>query len=205
MIFAAIVIIGGGLYYFLFQNSSETNDITATAQFNTAVNTTYIDRNYDVPVSYPYSAPESEVELHGLNSELLAAQVPEEQSGIEESTTKVITDKEINPPVRNEGVTPQPVVNETKTVPQNVQTEIVPSKPREQVAQNVFKYNETYAVQVAAFKTKIDAENGAAKYIKSGYSTFIEEAVVRGNKWYRLRIGGFKTLGEAKQFQKSNK
>jgi cell division protein FtsN len=174
-------------------------------QFDNTVSTTYVDRNYDVPISYPYSQSESEVELHGLSSDILAAQLPKEQSGIDESTTKVIRNKETSPPVTTEKVTPPPVTNETKNIPQKVVTDIAPSKNREQVAQNVFKYDRTYAVQVAAFGTKKGAEDGAAKYIKSGYTAFVEEAVVNGKNWYRLRVGGFKTLEEAKQFQKSKK
>ncbi|UCH66079.1 MAG: SPOR domain-containing protein [Ignavibacterium sp.] len=204
-LFAAIIVVGGALYYFLIHKDSGSNELTEIAQFDNAVNSTYVDRNYDVPVSFPYSASESKIELHGLSSELLAAQIPVEQSGIEKSTTKVISDKEQAPPITTEKVTPPPVKKETTTAPQKVTTDIVKSVQREQVSQNVFKYNNTYAVQVAAFGTKKGAEDGAAKFIKSGYSAFIEEAVVKGKSWYRLRVGGFKTLEEAKQFQKANK
>jgi cell division septation protein DedD len=204
-LFAAIIVLGGVLYYFVIHKGSGSSDLTQNSQFDNVFNTTYIDRNYDVPVSYPYSQPESEVELHGLSSEILAAEIPEEQSVIEESTTKVISNKETSPPVTNEKVTTPPVTNEIKNTPKKVEKDIVSSKSREQVSQNVFKYNDTYAVQVAAFQTKKDAEDGVKKYINRGYSAFIEYAVVKGKNWYRLRVGGFKTLEEAKKFQKSNK
>jgi cell division septation protein DedD/nucleoid DNA-binding protein len=199
LIIVAIIVIGGGLYFFLTERDNGEGVITQTALLDNTVNTTYVDRNYDVPVSYPYTQPETEVQIHGLGSELSAGEISKEQSGIEESTTKVVNNKE-NIPSKNEVIPPQ---NEN-TLPQK-EIEQASTAPREQVAQNVFKYNETYVVQVAAFRTKKDAENGAAKFIKSGYSAFIEEAVVGGKNWFRLRVGGFKTLEAAKQFQKSKK
>jgi cell division protein FtsN/nucleoid DNA-binding protein len=204
IIFAAVIIIGAGLYFFLTNRNGSDNN-TLVAQVNGSVNTTYVDRNYDVPVSYPYTQSGTEVQIHGLSSELPVGEISAEQSGIEESTKKVVNNKETSPPVSKEKMTPPPVKNQTTTLPQKSNTDMVPSKPREQVSQNVFKYDGTFAVQVAAYGTQKGAENGAAKYIKSGYSAFIEEAVVKGKNWYRLRVGGFKTLEEAKQFQNSIK
>ncbi|MHA2051941.1 MAG: SPOR domain-containing protein [Promethearchaeota archaeon] len=206
LIIVTIIVIGGGLYFFLTERDNGESVITQTALFDNTVNTTYLDRNYDVPVTYPYSQSESEVQLHGLSSELSASEVAEEQSGIEESTTKLVNNKDNIPP-KNEVIPSKneiiPLQNEN-TPPQK-EIEQASTAPRKQVAQNVFKYNETYVVQIAAFRTKKDAENGAAKFIKSGYSAFVEEAIVGGKNWFRLRVGGFKTLEAAKQYQKSKK
>ena len=205
IIVGAIVIIGGGFYLFFWKSGSNQIDNNNITQIDRAVNTTYINRNYDIPISYPYTQPESEVEIHGLGSGLSAGEVSEEQTKIEESTTKVINKKEVTPPVINKKETTPPVTNEKGSIPKKSETEKVSTVPTGQVALNIFKYNETYAVQVGAFRSKKSAEDGVAKFNKSGYSAFVEEAKVDGKKWYRLRVGGFKTLEDAKQFQNSKK
>ena len=48
------------------------------------------------------------------------------------------------------------------------------------------------------------AEKEIASYLSNGHNAFIEEADLEGKIWYRVRVGNFKTLEEAKQFRKSN-
>ena len=69
---------------------------------------------------------------------------------------------------------------------------------------NIYKYDDKYVVQVASFRKKNSAEKVAAKYIVNGYNSFLEEAIIDGVTWHRVRVGNFDTLEKAKQFRKSN-
>ena len=60
-----------------------------------------------------------------------------------------------------------------------------------------------YAVQVSSWKTKSIAMSEAKKYLDSGYDTFIEQTELNDKgTYYRVRVGGFKTLEEAENFLK---
>ncbi|MCH7773162.1 MAG: SPOR domain-containing protein [Bacteroidetes bacterium] len=79
-----------------------------------------------------------------------------------------------------------------------------PSGTPVESAYNIYKYEDIYIVQVAAFRKKDSAEKEAAKHIAKGYNAFLEEAIMDGVTWHRVRVGNFDTLEKAKQFRKSN-
>ena len=180
-IFGIIIAIGAGLYFFFPSGGSDVTDQNQVIQSNEPVNTTYVDRNFDIPITYPYVQPEAEVQIYGLSPELFKGTVSKEPSKVEESSTNV--------PTKIESTPPQNVVKQVRT------------GSGEQVALNIFKYDQKYVVQVAAFRSKTVAENEVAKFIRLGYKPFIEEAVVNGRNWFRVRVGDFNTLEAAKQFQ----
>ena len=182
IIFGAIIVIGGGLYFFFQNGSSDVSEQNQIVQSRETVNTTYVDRKFDIPITYPYVQPEAEIQIYGLSPELFNSAVSKEPLKTEQSSTKV--------PTKIESTPPQNVVEQSLSV------------SGEQVALNIFKYDQIYVVQVAAFRLKSVAENEVAKFVKLGYKPFIEEAVVNGKNWYRVRVGDFNTLEAAKQFQK---
>ncbi|MEJ2196110.1 MAG: SPOR domain-containing protein [Ignavibacteriaceae bacterium] len=182
IIFGAIIVIGGGLYFFFQNGSSEVSEQNQFVQSRETVNTTYVDRKFDIPITYPYVQPEAEIQIYGLSPELFNSAVSKEPLKTEQITTKV--------PTKIESTPPQNLVEQSLSV------------SGEQVALNIFKYDQIYVVQVAAFRSKSVAENEVAKFVKLGYKPFIEEAVVNGKNWYRVRVGDFNTLEAAKQFQK---
>ena len=181
-IFGAIIVIAIGLYFFFQSSSSEVTDQNQIVQSNETVNTTYVDRNFDIPITYPYVQPEAEVQIYGLSPELFKGTVSKEPIKTGESNTTKVPAK-------------------IETTPSKNVIEQVPSGKGEQVALNIFKYDQKYVVQVAAFRSKTVAENEVAKFVKLGYKPFIEEAVVNGRNWFRVRVGDFNTLEAAKQFQ----
>ena len=115
---------------------------------------------------------------------------------------KIIDDKqppkkvvETKPPIKKE------VVEEKPTVSFPVKK---PSGTPLQKAYSIYKYEDIYIVQVASLRKKNSAEKEAAKYIAKGYNAFLEEAIIDGVTWHRVRVGNFDTLEKAKQFRKSN-
>lgn len=61
--------------------------------------------------------------------------------------------------------------------------------------------NHHYALQLAAFRRYQDADELKAKLILQGYPTTISNATVNGTQWYRLSIGSYTTVADAKSVQ----
>lgn len=56
-----------------------------------------------------------------------------------------------------------------------------------------------YLIQVSASQKKRDAQHLAAKLSSKGYHPRIEEAMVKGVKWYRVRLGDYDSPDEAEK------
>ena len=190
---AAIFIIVAGVFYLLLKDSGITENVEKTLPpIERNDYATYIERTYDIPVTYPYSKPETEMKVIGLISTESEDVKPE----------KIIEDKappkknlETKPPIKKETVVEKPTVSFPGKKPSGTPV---------QSAYNIFKYEDMYIVQVAAFRKKNSSEKEAAKYIAKGYNAFLEEAIIDGVTWHRVRVGNFDTLEKAKQFRKSN-
>ncbi|UCE23961.1 MAG: SPOR domain-containing protein [Candidatus Zixiibacteriota bacterium] len=55
-----------------------------------------------------------------------------------------------------------------------------------------------YTVQVAGCEDRVYAEYLIDKYVQRGYEPYLTTASVAGQTYYRVRIGSFETLAEAK-------
>jgi cell division protein FtsN len=154
-------------------------------------NATYIERTYDIPVTYPYSKPETEMKVIGL----ILTDSKDVKSEIIEDKAPPKKNLETKPPIKKEIVVEKPTVSFPVKKPSGTPV---------QSAYSIYKYEDIYIVQVAAFRKKNSSEKEAAKYIAKGYNAFLEEAIIEGVTWHRVRVGNFDTLEKAKQFRKSN-
>ena len=180
---AAIIIIVAAVIYLMMKESSTTEIVEQTLPpIERIENATYIERTYDIPVTYPYLKPETEMKIIGLSLTDTKDVKPE----------KIIDDKK--PPKKV-------VVEENPTVSFPVKK---PSGTPLLKAYSIYKYEDIYIVQVASLRKKNSAEKEAAKYIAKGYNAFLEVAIIKGVTWHRVRVGNFDTLEKAKQFRKSN-
>ncbi|MCX7797332.1 MAG: SPOR domain-containing protein [Melioribacter sp.] len=70
------------------------------------------------------------------------------------------------------------------------------------VYKTIFFDGKSYNVQVSSWRNKIKAEQEAKRLKNAGYDAFVLIANLpeKGGIWYRVRIGSFKTLDEAKDF-----
>ena len=190
---AAIFIIVAAVFYLLMKDSSTTEIVEETLPpIKRIDNATYIERTYDIPVTYPYLKPETEMKLIGLSLIDTKDVKPEQIIEDKKRPKKVV---ETKPPIKKE------VAEEKPTVSFPVKK---PSGTPVQKAYNIYKYEDIYIVQVASLRKKNSAENEAAKYIAKGYNAFLEEAIIDGVTWHRVRVGNFDTLDKAKQFRKSS-
>jgi cell division septation protein DedD/nucleoid DNA-binding protein len=190
---ASVFIIVTGIIYLFLKESSTTENVEETIPPIERIDkATYIERTYDIPVTYPYLKPETEMKVIGFVSTSSKDGKPE----------KIIEDKV--PPKKNIETKPlvkKEIVVEKPTVSFPVKK---PSGTAVQSAYNIYKYDDIYIVQVAAFRKKNSAEKEAEKHIAKGYNAFLEEAIIDGVTWHRVRVGNFDTLEKAKQFRKSN-
>lgn len=181
---AAIMILIVVVFYILMKNSNTeeiTEEVIPPVDLNK--NATYVERSYDIPVTYPYPKSDEEIKITGLGKNEL----------IDVKTEPV--KEETKPP--------------TEKVPQvkKQTTRLKGEKPTEaplQAAYNIYQYGNIFAVQIGAFRSKDIADNEVKRYLGKGHNAFIEEAVLEDGMWYRVRVGNFKTLEEAKQFRSSN-
>jgi cell division protein FtsN len=56
----------------------------------------------------------------------------------------------------------------------------------------------TFTVQVSSWTSKARAEREAQKLSTAGMSSFVEDAVIAGENWYRVRVGRYGSSQEAK-------
>lgn len=182
-LFITFIIITSAIYYYMMfvKGSSDTEPVSTTYNFNTD-NAVRIERDFEFPVSYPYPkrVPKENLidNVFDLKKEIAAPPVVEE------------TVKEIVPPKEE---IKKPVVPSAKN-------SITPTGKGQMVAANIFKYHDSYVVQVAAFRSESIALNEAGKFGNKGYVSFVEEAVVNGKTWFRVRVGNFSNFEEAKKF-----
>ncbi len=188
-----IFIIVAGVFFLLMKNRSTTEIIEETLPpIERIENATYIERSYDLPVTYPYLKPETDMRVIGFSSTDYKDVKPEKIIGDKLPPKKVL---ETKLPIKKEVAVEKPKVSFPVKKPSGTPV---------QSAYNIYKYEDIYIVQVAAFRKENSAEKEAAKHIAKGYNAFLEEAIIDGVTWHRVRIGNFETLEKAKQFRKSN-
>lgn len=77
--------------------------------------------------------------------------------------------------------------------------------PKEtKIGKNIYFDGKEFMVQISSWKSRRIAERQTKKLLKKGYNAFIVKAYLSllGGQWYRVRVGGFKTKGEALKFLK---
>lgn len=83
--------------------------------------------------------------------------------------------------------------------PSNYNTQI-----ERNVGQMIFTDGKLFCFQVAAFRTRERAETETARLLDAGENAFVVESYLSElqTTWYRVRIGYFKTLSEAREYRK---
>ena len=96
--------------------------------------------------------------------------------------------------------------NSSKTSSPNYLNEaLVTDKNLKKVKNNIYGHEGNYIVQISSWKSKSIASEEANKFKKKGLNSFVEKAIVNGRgAWYRVKIGGFKTLADAEKYLSLN-
>ena len=193
VLFGSIVIIGM-LYFYITQiKNISTKKAEPIAVLKTD-KATLVERDFSVPVSYPYPKKEIEQTIETVKQDSVIAETKADQVPSEK---QVVIKQELKEPVQQKNIV------DNKTLQQQKETFVTKAVENfERVAPNIFKYKDYYVVQVAAFRSNSIAENEAAKFRNKGYNAFVEKAEIQGmGVWFRVRVGNFPTLREAQEFQ----
>ncbi|HLP47148.1 MAG TPA: SPOR domain-containing protein [Candidatus Kapabacteria bacterium] len=95
---------------------------------------------------------------------------------------------------------------ETLVPPSSLETKTVKQKPEEKIeaikTAKPAKKDQSFSIQVGAFKSHALAKDYSTKFSRAGYGISISQADVKGKTWYRVRVGSFKNRNDA-QIEKS--
>lgn len=154
---------------------------------------------------------EKEVEL--LTKKALA-EAKAQQPAMEEPQRQVAStaDKPQKPEVKEDKEDKIPLGREASTAMADEKKEAVKSVKKERKISSLIPKPSTpkptsieYTVQVAAYKTMEEAEGHSQKLIDKGFPAFPVKAMIKGNDWYRVSIGSFKTRKQAMKYEKALK
>lgn len=183
-----------------------------------------IEREYDIPVTYPYEVkvsespkPEPEIQ-NNIQSSV--------NSGIESPTERYPAAKneveandlfsKNNPRNKTSGKTTQtqtqtPLSNskavdlkETVNKKGVIKEKAPETKRSSLVRDNIYIEGSSYVVQLSSWKSEAIADQEVARLKRKGFKAFKTSAVVpqKGGTWYRVKVGGFSSAEEAARFFK---
>ena len=191
-----VIVLSIALYWYLeFYKKSEAAPIVNQISLNSN-NAKIVQRNFDIPVTYPYLPKVKETSI----SETIAP-LNEDKNAITEKNEVLKADQKNVQEKKVEKEIPKQPVTEAKESLKTVTT----SGKYLNVGNNIYKYGNYFVVQVAAFRSNSISENEAGKYLNKGYNAFVEAAEIPGRgTWYRVRVGNFTTKEEAQKFVEKN-
>jgi hypothetical protein len=175
-------VIGAAVYlgYILTEKNINTNaGLVQTEEVqNFAV---IVERNYDVPVTYPYQSGMFTGFFNALNTDIFKKEPVEEQPQSKQ------------------------FVSSTEQTQRTEDVEIRESLPAVRVKGYIYRYEDgVYAAQLSSWKSKSIAISETKKYLDAGYKAFLEKTLRAEGVYYRVRVGGFNSMEEAEQFLKKN-
>jgi len=191
-----VIVLSIALYWYL--EFYKKNEITPKPKqiVLKSGNTKIVQRNFDIPVTYPYLPKVKETTI----SETVTPKTEEQNTILEKN--EVIKNEPMKVEEKKvEKEIPKQKVTETK----EPLKQIIPTGTPLNVGDNIYKYGNYFVVQVAAFRSSSISENEAGKYRNKGYNAFVESAEIpeRGT-WYRVRVGNFNNKEEAQIFANKN-
>lgn len=146
-------------------------------------------------------------------------QMPQEQNGNPGDNNEVIQNDSKQPvteaknpqqveTVKNE--VPKPKEKETSSEVQKpaVSSELYRTISGDKVAQGtIYTDGKYYTIQIGASRNKAVTEREVKRYRSQGHNAFILQVNIpsKGGTWYRMRIGDFNTLQEAKNYKQKYK
>jgi cell division septation protein DedD len=148
----------------------------------TKVTPTIIERDFSVPVTYPYNKKDliEETEIQPVDTSSYVQ--PEQETE--------------NQPIQNVNTTP----NEPNQKKENITIQKEPSN-LSKVKDNIYFEGSSYVVQVSSWKAKPKADEEVMRLKRKGFNAFVTQVEIPGRGiWYRVKVGGFKSLQEAEQF-----
>lgn len=222
--------------YFIYQKtqSEDPNKIIVfdKPQKQININTQIIEREFEVPVTYPYMikaiinfVPDNiEINLSNLkpNESFVDNNITETRDvNINENFTPPISDEENaallfskdnpNNKLNQKGQEPKAEEKKTETETKSKSqlanlsaSGVIPDDTETSVVNNIFYDGSNYSVQVSSWPTTDKAFSEMERFKKMGYTAYVVKAYIpsRNKTFYRVRVGGFSSVTEAQSFNK---
>ncbi len=184
MVIFLVIVFSSALVYYLLPEYFKFSQI-GDKQISLIIsdkNTTKIERNFDIPVTYPYPPVDEQI-LNNLRG-----------SNIKTETNLLIKSSE-SPKIESE----RSSNNESNTKKESNQTQ---NNNSEKISDTISKSGDFYIIQVASFRSEPIAQKEVNKIKSKGYSAFLEKTnIPNKGTWYRVKVSGIKSLDEAKNLQ----
>lgn len=168
-------------------------------KINKVVQADLIDRTFEIPITYPYNKSASQI---NSDNEIARDAVIK---GNATNNSKAIDQKSNLAELLN-NTKPDANVKPNAKIPLRVNNELQNDQNYEKVKENIFKSNNNFIVQVSSWRSNSIANMEMEKFKKRKLNSFVEKASLPGRGiWYRVKVGGFKTLSDAENFLNKNK
>ncbi len=171
--FVVVIALAGVIFLYMKLKTANNGVTDENKSAASKQQTKVIERDYDVPVTYPY-----------------------EKSGIKNSTG---FNENVKGQTGQNEVTEKTAVTLSKS---NADlSDIRDPVNAERIGNYIFKYPEGIVVQTSSWKSKTIAIGEVKKYREAGYTAFAEHSDIAGmGLYYRVRVGYFKSLQDAENF-----
>ncbi len=187
LVFSLLLILAAAGYYWFTQIYKKGGDVVSTQSLTLKTNNAnVIERDFNIPITYPY-----------LPQNIINEKVKPDTTQINENAAVVPEEKksELKNPEKQSAPDKKIVTEKNK----------VPVGNSISVGNNIYKYGDIYIVQVASFRSNSISENEAGKYRNKGFNSFVEATEITGKGlWYRVKVGNFSSVTEAKDFIAKN-
>lgn len=190
-------------------------------------NPTIIERDFLIPVNFPYQARIDTAAL-GMNNNIDTSTVATTESSTQANETRNYSPhseldasdifskrnpmNQIGRGASSEQQRAPEVKSEPIKIEQKKTDDVKESRTQERevsLLPDQLEGDDTkgYSIQISSWQSKNLAEREVQKFKNRGYAAFIIPVRIpqKGGMWYRVRVGGFKSVDEAKDFLKKNK
>lgn len=180
-----VLVILAATSFYWYNNLGTKNVKNVPVNFSlSSKNTNIIARDFKIPITFPYLINDTSSLDDSNKVENFIQAEKSNNSDLQQKLNKI----------KNES---------------NGQTEIIKEitsgSPAINMGNNIYKYGNNYVVQVASFRSNSIALNEAGKYKNKGFNAFVEQIELpQKGLWYRVRVGNFLSLDEAKNFISKN-
>lgn len=178
-----LILVAAAIYWYLQINQKSNDNIQIKESTLKTDNTNFVERDFKIPITFPYLPGKSAKDIILMdkgNNDI------ENKPKIDSQKPEIKTDI---------------LQDETSSLDNNS----VPKGNPISIGNNIYKYGNVYVVQVASFKSKSIAENEAGRYRNKGFNAFVEPVEISGKGlWYRIKVGNFSSVDEAKNFIANN-
>ncbi|GAB6281652.1 MAG: hypothetical protein STSR0008_03930 [Ignavibacterium sp.] len=186
-------------------------------------NPVIIERDYDIPVNYPYKITEQalkqkeegKIEINSDNETSVNKKNENNISNEQIDESTIFSKRNINNQIFSQmdeeiqhNVESPNEKNDTKSIQENKTTnELTKSDDRiyTNTGELIYKTGNNYTVQLSSWQSKDKANQIINKLISQGYDAYIEEINLNNERWYRVKVRNFKSVEEIKNFISKNR